>query len=159
MRRGDTRRPHVTQNPEDPLSGKSRILVNLPGRGQRSGTAPPPLHPLNRYLDLVHVHDGLGGSLGAQPVAYPLIQGHPVQLAVVGRRPPEGGGSGRHTASRFARDARGFVIVGLPSLPVVPAVDGADKIGLHQAGVLLALPAPRGPACAARERKEQMEQR
>lgn len=96
--RGDTRGPHVTRDPEDPLSGKSQLLVNVSRRGQRSKTealagragatvAPP---PLSCHLHLVHVHDGPGGSLGAQPVADPLVQGHPVQLAVVGRRPPAG---------------------------------------------------------------------
>lgn len=41
------------------------------------------------YLDLVHVHDSLGGSLGAQTVADALIQSHAVELAVVRRPPPE----------------------------------------------------------------------
>lgn len=52
------------------------------------------------YLDLVHVHDGPGGSLGAEPVADPLVQGHPVQLAVVGRRPPVGAADSGDTVSQ-----------------------------------------------------------
>lgn len=63
------------------------------------------------------------------------------------------------TPSRFALVAWGLLLLVVSLLPVVSAVDGADKIGLHQTGVLLALPAPRGPACAARERKEEMEER
>lgn len=41
------------------------------------------------YLDLIHVHDRLGGPLGAQTVADALIQSHAIELAVVGRPPPE----------------------------------------------------------------------
>lgn len=46
------------------------------------------------YLDLIHVHDSLGGPLGAQAVADALIQSHAVELAVVRRPPPESTGKG-----------------------------------------------------------------
>ena len=36
-------------------------------------------------------------------------------------------------------------------LPIVPSVDGLDDVRLHQAGVLLTLPSPSGPTCAAVE--------
>lgn len=125
--RGDTPGPHVTRDPEDPLSGKSQLLVNVSRRGQRSKTvalagcsgatvAPP---PLNAHLHLVHVHDGLGGSLGAQPVADPLVQGHPVQLAVVGRPPPAGAADGGDTFSHTSRQVRASVASRLLLLVVV----------------------------------------
>lgn len=40
-----------------------------------------------------------------------------------------------------------FVFV---AAPVVPSVDGVDNVRLDQTGVLLALPASRGPTCAAK---------
>lgn len=47
-----------------------------------------------RHLDLIHVHDGLGGSLGPQTVADALIQSHAVKLAVVRCPPAESTGKG-----------------------------------------------------------------
>lgn len=40
------------------------------------------------YLDLVHVHDGPGGSLRAQAEADALVQRHAVELAVISCSPP-----------------------------------------------------------------------
>lgn len=40
-----------------------------------------------------------------------------------------------------------FVFV---AVPVVSSVDGVDNVRLNQTGVLLTLPAPRGPTCATR---------
>lgn len=45
------------------------------------------------YLDLIHVHDSPGGSLGAQTVADALLQSHAIELAVVCRPPPENTGT------------------------------------------------------------------
>lgn len=41
----------------------------------------------------------------------------------------------------------------LLSLPVVASVDAVYQARLHQAGVLLTLPASRDPTCAAEDRQ------
>lgn len=63
----------------------------------------PVLENRNGYLDLIHVQDSPGGSLGAQAVADALIQSHAIELAVVRRPPPENTGTGNKICDKDQR--------------------------------------------------------